>query len=277
MNPASAKIPHTPTPITLFLSDLHLGRGTPAEGRAAERDAVALLDHYAADLTAGGALYLVGDVFEQWIEYRHLAPKGAVRLLGRLAALADAGVPVTYVVGNRDPWHLDLFEREVGVRLVRGGLSEKLAGRHVYIAHGDGHAAAERGLNGLKLLLRSPHMARLYRMGLPGDAGYAFARWFARRFGTDGAPSPRAVEGLRAAAANLLAAGKADLVVFGHAHRAECAATPSGAYLNPGYWLADRTFGRLGDDGTAHLLRWVEGHAEELSAVPAMGLATRRS
>ncbi|MEO0858505.1 MAG: metallophosphoesterase, partial [Bacteroidota bacterium] len=107
----------------LFLSDLHLGRGTPAESRAAERDVCALLDAHASALDA---LVLVGDVFDAYMEYRHLVPKGFVRLQGRLAALVDAGVPVTYVVGNRDPWHLDHFAREVGVRLVRDHVVETM-------------------------------------------------------------------------------------------------------------------------------------------------------
>ncbi|MEL7362386.1 MAG: metallophosphoesterase, partial [Bacteroidota bacterium] len=99
----------------LFLSDLHLGRGTPEASRAAERDVCALLDAHADTLDA---LVLVGDLFDAYMEYRHLVPKGFVRLQGRLAALVDAGVTVTYVVGNRDPWHLDHFAREIGVRLV---------------------------------------------------------------------------------------------------------------------------------------------------------------
>jgi UDP-2,3-diacylglucosamine hydrolase len=260
--------------VTLFVSDLHLGRGAPGASRAAERDLLALLDHHADGLAAGGALYLVGDVYDQYIEYRHLVPKGFVRLLGRLAALADAGCRVTYVVGNRDPWHLDFFEREVGARLVPDALAEEVAGRRLYIAHGDGHVPAERTYNRLRPLLRSPFMARLYRMGLPGDAGYAFARWFAHRFGSDGAPEPPTVAALRARAARLLADGAADLVVFGHVHEPACIQMDGGAYLNPGYWFADRTFGRLDEAGAA-LLRWRDGRAEPLAAVPPLAAPAR--
>ncbi len=261
-----------PAPLTLFVSDLHLGRGTAAESRAAERDLLALLDAHAAALAAGGALWLVGDVFEQFLEYRHLVPKGFVRLQGRLAALADAGVPVTYVVGNRDPWHLDHVERELGARLAREAVTARVEGRPTYIAHGDGHVPAERTSNRLRPLLRSPFMARLYRMGLPGDAGYGFARWFARRFGSDGAPEAPVADALRAHAARTLASTGAALVVLGHSHRAACEALPGGAYLNPGYWFADRTFGRVDETGAA-LLRWADGAAEPLAAValPAPG------
>ncbi len=211
---------------------------------------------------------LVGDVFDQFIEYRHLVPKQAIRLLARLGSLVDAGCSVTYVVGNRDPWHVDFLERELGVRLVREGYTQEAPWGRTYIAHGDGHVPAERNYNRLRPLLRSPLMARLYRMGLPGDSAFAFARWFAQRFGTDGAPNPRVTSALRNRAATVIEAGDADLVVLGHAHAGECIRIGSGAYLNPGYWFADRTFGRV-DSGVPSLLRWTAGRAEPLVTLEA--------
>jgi len=252
-------------PLYLFLSDLHLGRGTVAESRAAERDALALLDahedaiHAAVADGRGGGLYLVGDVFDQFIEYRRLVPKGFARLQGRLAAWTDAGLPVTYLVGNRDPWHLDYFESELGVRLVREAITERLAGRTVYLAHGDGRLASERAYNLLKPILRHPLAYRLYRTLLPGDSGYRLARRIAQM--GSGAPETSTVCGLRTAAHRLLSTTSADLVVFGHGHTAELDDGPDGTYLNPGYWFADRTFARLDADGPA-LLRWT-GHAAE--------------
>jgi UDP-2,3-diacylglucosamine hydrolase len=211
---------------------------------------------------------LVGDVFDQYIEYRHLVPKAAVRLLAQLGRLVDAGCRVTYVVGNRDPWHVDFLERELGVRLVRDGLTEESAWGRTYIAHGDGHVPAERTYNRLRPLLRSPSVARLYRMGLPGDAAFAFAHWFAHRYGTDGAPNPSVTAALRKRAAAVIDAGAADLVVLGHGHYGECIRIGSGAYLNPGYWFADRTFGRV-DAGVPSLHRWHAGRAEPIATLVA--------
>lgn len=251
----------------LFLSDLHLGRGSAAESRAAEADALALLRAHeaavreAAARTEGG-LYLVGDVFDQYIEYRHLVPKGFVRLQGLLAAWTDAGVSVTYVVGNRDPWHLDYFERELGVRVIAHGQTQSLAGRKTYIAHGDGLVPTEWAYNRLKGLLRHPVAYRLYRNAFPGDAGYRLARRVARL--GSGEPEEHVVEALRAAARRRLADTDTDLVVMGHAHRAELARWDRGAYLNPGYWFADRTFARLDGRGPA-LLRWTGTEAVPLA------------
>jgi len=238
----------------LLLSDLHLGRGPAAASRAAERDAVALLEAYAGRLAGpDGGLVLLGDVFNAWMEYRAMVPRGFVRLQGALAALVDAGVPVTYLVGNRDPWHLAHFEQEVGVRLVRGGEARRAFGQTVHLAHGDGLDPAERAANRLRPLLRSPLAYRLYRNALPGDWGFRLARWVGARGG--GAAEPPTVDALRAAAARRLARTPADLVVLGHSHRAELTALPGGVYLNPGYWYAERTFGEIGP-GAVRLLRW---------------------
>jgi UDP-2,3-diacylglucosamine hydrolase len=259
----------------LFLSDLHLGRGAPAESRAAERDAVALLAAHAPDLAGrGGGLLLLGDVFNAWMEYRTLVPKGFVRFQGALAELADGGVPVTYVVGNRDPWHLGYFEEEIGARVVDGPLLREAYGRRVIAAHGDGRIAAERRANRLRPVLRSGLAYRLFRNGLPGDWGFRLARAVAGR--GSGAPEPRVVDGLREEARRLLRETPADLAVLGHSHRAELSDLPEGTFLNPGYWFAERTFGVF-DAAGPRLLRWSEGAAVPLAAPARPSDAFRRS
>lgn len=251
----------------LFLSDLHLGRGSGAASAAAERDAVAMLRAHedavrtAAEAGEDAGLILVGDVFDQYLEYRRLVPKGFVRFQGLLAAWTDAGLPVTYVVGNRDPWHLDYFETELGVRVVRDAVAAEMHGHTAYIAHGDGLVPDERVYNRIRPILRHPWAHRLYRTLTPGDSGYRLARRIAR-WG-DGTPEARVVDALRAAARHLLHTTPTDLVVLGHGHRAEHTALPGGTYLNPGYWFADRTFARL-DAGGAALLRWTGRVAEPL-------------
>jgi UDP-2,3-diacylglucosamine hydrolase len=254
--------------MTLFVSDLHLGRGTPDETRAAERDAVAMLRAHEADLVeGGGTLVLLGDVFDTFLEYRHLVPKGAPRLVGLLADWADRGARVFYAVGNRDPWHAGYFERDVGLTVLRRGTRVETDGRGVYLDHGDGHARLRPGRPLFQPLLRAPLMARLYRMGLPGDAGFALARWTARRFGSDGAPTAPETAALQAAAGRLLERPDVDVVAFGHVHQPALVETAGGTYLNPGYWFGDRTFARLDVDGPA-LFRWTAGRAEPLRPVP---------
>lgn len=268
--PPFSPIPTASAPrMTLFLSDLHLGREPDAATREAERDAVALLAAHEREVMEGGRLVLVGDVFHEWVEYKHLAPKRGLRLLGLLANWCDAGAEVHYLVGNRDPWHVDLMEQEVGVVLHRGAWRTGIAGWSAYIAHGDGFEPPDRAIsrftNRLQPLVRHPHTARLYRTLLPGDTGFALARWVSRTFGTSGEPDPYAHRRVTEAAHDLLRTDDTDLVVMGHSHQHALDETPDGVYLNPGYWFGARTFARIGSvtDAPApgeavrpQLLRW---------------------
>ena len=255
--------------MTLFVSDLHLGRGTAAETASAERDARALLDAHAAALCDGGTLVLLGDVFDQFLEYRHLVPKTGLRLTAALADLADGGARVLYAVGNRDPWHLPggLFQ-DLGVEVLRGGALLELEGRRVWVEHGDaydpGRRRASRGgrwAPAAHRLLRRPAVARAFRNALPADGAYALTRAVAARFGTDGTPDPAVAAALQAEALVRLRTTDAEIVVHGHSHAAARADGAAGTYLNPGYWFGARAYARLdpprpgGADGPA-LLRW---------------------
>lgn len=257
--------------MTLFLSDLHLGRGSHQATAQAERDAVALLRANEESLLGQrGALYLVGDVFDEFIEYKHLIPKSAPRLVGLLAEWADRGARITYLVGNRDPWHLSFFRDHLGVRVARKGLLEKLedadrGGRLAYIAHGDQEAIGTATAR-LRRIARHPALQRLYRMSLPGDTAFALARVVSRRFGSGGRPEPDVADHLETAARKRLRTTPAEIVVHGHSHTAACLLTPGGAYLNTGYWFGARTFGRF-HDGVLSLMHWTDTGATTLHAI----------
>ena len=222
----------------LFLSDLHLGQGDVAVQRASEADLIACLQSYEDRVEA---LYLVGDVFDQYIEYATLIPKGFVRFQGLLAAWTDRGVPVTYLVGNHDPWHRDYFQLELGVRVVLDSLVESLYTSRVYITHGDGLTGAEGLYRWLKPVLRHRVPVWLYRTLLPGDSGFRLARWINQHLGDD-ALDEQLVASLRRHAHARLAETAADVVVMGHSHQAELDAGAHGLYLNTGSWHHARTF-----------------------------------
>lgn len=260
----------------LFLSDLHLGRGTAEESRRAERDAVSLLETHREDLLkSDGRLVLLGDVFDAYMEYGAMVPAGFSRLLGALASLSDAGVPVTYIVGNRDCWHLGHLAEDVGMDLVRDSLTLAASGKQIFAAHGDGLVQAEKTTSLLKPLFRSQLAYRLYRNVLPGDSGFRIARRIARR--GSGEPEHHVVAGLRRAAREILESSEADIVVMGHSHHAECSRLAAGTYLNPGYWFKDRTFGTLDASGPA--VRHFHGspnlHAQDTNAPQQAHSASR--
>ncbi len=246
--------------MVLFLSDIHFGQSDPAAERAKEADLIACLRAHEAEVER---LYLVGDVFDEYIEYRTLVPKGCVRFLGLLAAWADRGVAITYLVGNHDPWHRDYFARELGVRVVFDPIVERLQERTVYLAHGDGPGSS-RAYRLLKPVLRHPAPVWLYRTLLPADSGLRLARWYNRRFGNEDMAEP-AADALRRHARRVLAETPADAVVMGHSHLPERRDWPEGCYLNTGSWHESRTFGRL-YKSELQLLRWNGTFSTELNS-----------
>jgi UDP-2,3-diacylglucosamine hydrolase len=244
--------------VILFFADMHLGRADPKTERANEAALLGCLEALAERVQH---LVLVGDVFHHYIEYRHLIPKGFVRFQALLAAWTARGIPVTYVVGNHDPWHRDYFAQELGVRVVFKPLIEPLLGRRVYLDHGD-LAIAGPLARRLRRLLRHPIPVWLYRTLLPGDLGLQLARWTTQL--RPEVINPQTLEALRRYAHQVLVTRQADLVVLGHGHYAELVYWPEGCYLNPGCWYQQQTFGLL-DKTTLKLCRWTPSGIETLT------------
>jgi UDP-2,3-diacylglucosamine hydrolase len=118
-----------------FLSDAHLGSWAIDHKRMQERRLVRFLDSI-KDKAA--AVYLLGDMFDFWYEYRYVVPKGYTRFLGKISELTDMGVEVHYFTGNHDIWAYDYLERECGVVLHKQPQTIELYGKVFYLAHGDG-------------------------------------------------------------------------------------------------------------------------------------------
>lgn len=247
--------------VVLFISDVHFGRGKATAERTKEAD---LLDCLEAHADRVDHLYLVGDVFDGFIEYRHLVPKGFVRFQALLARWTDRGTPVTYLFGNHDPWHRDYFAEELGVRLVPQDLTRVHDGVRVHLAHGDDQASTHKLYRWLRPLLRHPATMTLYRSLLPADLGLGLAQWVSRTL-HDEATDPAVVDALRTHARRVLRRRNADVVVMGHSHKAALHSWPDGVYLNTGNWYEHRTFARLDEDGV-HLQRWNGTRALDIEA-----------
>src|SRR5688572_22668995 len=118
-----------------FATDFHLGVPDAASSLAREKKIVRWLDTIKADAQA---LFLVGDIFDFWFEYRHAIPKGFIRLQGKLAELTDNGLAVYFFTGNHDMWMFDYFTRELNIPVVRQPVSIQVNGKKLFIGHGDG-------------------------------------------------------------------------------------------------------------------------------------------
>lgn len=122
-----------------FLSDAHLGSRAIADNGASEKRLCAFLDSIKDEAET---IFLLGDMFDFWFEYRNLVPKGMVRFLGKLAELTDSGVEVHFFTGNHDIWTFGYLERECGVNVHRGPETMDLVigdrTARFFLAHGDG-------------------------------------------------------------------------------------------------------------------------------------------
>ena len=118
-----------------FLSDAHLGSLAIEHSRTQERRLVRFLDSIKSK---AAAVYLLGDMFDFWYEYKYVVPKGYTRFLGKLSELTDMGVEVHFFTGNHDIWAFDYLEKECGLIIHRRPLTTEIYGKVFYLAHGDG-------------------------------------------------------------------------------------------------------------------------------------------
>lgn len=142
-----------------FLSDAHLGSLAIPHARMQERRLAGFLDnikHKAA------AVYLLGDIFDFWHEYKYVVPKGYTRLLGKISELTDMGVEVHFFTGNHDLWVGDYFEKECGMTVHRQSCVIELYGKLFYLAHGDGLGSTDRRFGFLRTLFHDPLCQRLF-------------------------------------------------------------------------------------------------------------------
>lgn len=118
-----------------FASDIHLGSDFFEDTRSVEKRFVRWLDSIKQDAKS---LYLLGDIFDYWFEYKYVIPKGFSRFQGKIAELTDAGIEVHFFTGNHDVWFFDYFPEELGVHVHSKELVVELSGKKLFLAHGDG-------------------------------------------------------------------------------------------------------------------------------------------
>jgi UDP-2,3-diacylglucosamine hydrolase len=153
-----------------FISDAHLGSRLVEDPKKHEKKLVDWLEKVKADATA---IYLLGDMFDFWFEYKTVVPKGHVRFLGKLAELIDAGIDIHFFTGNHDIWTFGYLEREVGLIVHRRAQTVKIGTKHFYLAHGDGLYAEDKGFKIIRSVFHSPLAQKLFGL-LPPRLGQEF-------------------------------------------------------------------------------------------------------
>ena len=136
-----------------FASDQHLGAPTYEASLPREKKFVAWLDEVKKDAEA---IFLLGDLFDFWFEYKTVVPKGFVRVLGKLAEIRDSGIPIYFFVGNHDLWMRDYFEKELNIPVYHQSKEFIINDNHFLIGHGDGLGPGDKGYKGMKKVFTNP-------------------------------------------------------------------------------------------------------------------------
>ncbi len=153
-----------------FISDAHLGSRVIKDSRAHEKKIVAWLDIVKQDAEK---IFLLGDIFDFWFEYRTVVPKGFVRFLGKLAELTDAGIEIHFFTGNHDIWTFGYLENEVGLIVHREPQTLTLGTKKFLLAHGDGLNTDETGFHIIRKIFHSKLAQKLFRL-VPPQIGQEF-------------------------------------------------------------------------------------------------------
>ena len=160
-----------------FLSDFHLGAPNAIASLEREQQLVQFLKQAKAD---AAAIFIVGDIFDFWFEYKTVVPKGFVRLLGCLAEISDAGIPLHIFTGNHDLWMRDYLTEELNANVYFEPKQFEFAGKNFFIGHGDGLGPGDQGYKFIKKIFTNPVCQWLFGWLHP-DLGIQLANYFSRK------------------------------------------------------------------------------------------------
>lgn len=225
-----------------FASDLHLGTPDEKSSREREKLFVEWLDEVKTDALE---VFIIGDIFDFWHEYKTVVPKGFVRVQAKIAALCDAGIPVHIFTGNHDLWMFGYFEKELGAKVYTQPIQRELQGKKFFIGHGDGLGPGDHGYKFIKAVFSNKVCQFLFRWLHP-DIGARIAKYFSyeSRFGNQGGRSTaegfknEEKEWLVQFCRETLKAQHYDFFVFGHRHLPlDIKLNDKSRYINTGDWL----------------------------------------
>ncbi len=247
----------TPQQKIYFLSDFHLGAPDHEQSLVREKKVVAFLDSIK---DSAAMIFIVGDIFDFWYEYKQVVPKGYVRLLGKLAELTDRGISIHCFVGNHDMWMRGYFEKELNIPVYHHPKVFEWNGKRFYIGHGDGLGPGDHGYKFLKKVFRNPLCQWLFGLLHP-SWGIGLANYFSRKSREKTGTSDQHFLGeenewLIIYAKEMLQKEHFDFLVFGHRHYPiDFTINEKSRYINLGDWIRNFTYASF--DGTdVQLHQW---------------------
>jgi UDP-2,3-diacylglucosamine hydrolase len=247
-----------------FLSDFHLGAPDAERSLEREKKIVRFLDEIKEQ---ANSIFIVGDIFDFWYEYRKVVPKGFVRLLGKLAELTDAGIEISIFVGNHDMWMKSYFQNELDIPVYFEPKEFVFNQKTFLIGHGDGVGPGDHGYKRLKKIFRNPVCQWMFGV-LPPAIGMGLANYFSRksREATGQAEEEflgEDKEWLLIFSRETVLRKNINFFVFGHRHLPiDYRLSDSSRYINLGDWINYCTYAVF--DGNDIQLRSYTGREEKI-------------
>lgn len=240
-----------------FASDFHLGAPNYDESRKREQRIVDWLNYIEPSCSE---LFLMGDVFDFWFEYGKVIPKGFIRLQGKLAQMADAGIKIYFFKGNHDMWVNDYFTKEIGLEVISDELIIERSGKKFYLHHGDGLGPGDTKYKILRKVFRNRFCQWLFAM-LPPQIGLFIANGWSGQSRIAGNKKEvflgEEKEWLVIFAKDILEKEHFDYFIFGHRHYPlTIQLNNNSQYLNIGEWINYNSYGVF--DGNTLRLEYFE-------------------
>ncbi|MTI22404.1 UDP-2,3-diacylglucosamine diphosphatase [Fulvivirga sp. RKSG066] len=242
-----------------FASDFHLGVPTKSKSRERERRIIRWLDSVKQD---AHTIFLLGDIFDFWFEYKHAIPKGFIRLQGKLAELSDAGIPIVFFTGNHDMWMFDYFTDELNIPIYREPQQLSVENSKLLIGHGDGLGPGDHSYKILKKVFANRLSQWLFARLHP-NFGIGLANFWSQRSRISNQNNDEDTfkgddEFLWQYCKDVEGKEHHDYYVFGHRHLPlDLEVGNSGRYINLGEWVNYDTYGAF-DGSKFELLKFEE-------------------
>ncbi len=235
-----------------FISDVHLGACAFDNDRQRELKLVSWLSSIQ---DTASDIYLLGDIFDFWYEYKYVIPKGFVRLLGKLAELSDKGVKLHFFIGNHDIWVGDYFEKELGMQVYLHDTITEINGKRFYLAHGHRTGYRSPLLKLMHAVFHAKWVRRMYNIVHP-TINYAFGlRWsknnrLHKHKQEEATYLGEEKEFLVQFAKEYVKKDAVDFFVFGHRHvMLDLQITPKSRVVYLGDWISNFSYAVLDEDG----------------------------
>jgi UDP-2,3-diacylglucosamine hydrolase len=239
-----------------FLSDFHLGVPNDAESLQREKKIIRFLDSITAEAQA---IFLLGDLFDFWFEYKYVIPKGFVRLQAKLAQLTDGGIPVYVYTGNHDLWMFGYLEKELGIKVLHKPIDWNISGKKFLIGHGDGLGPGDYVYKCTKVVFTNRFFQWVFKMAPPA-VGIGIAQFWSGKSRQHNADDHffGEKEFLWQYCKEQHSIDKRDYYIFGHRHMPlDLIVGDASRYVNIGDWISFNTYAEFDGDSLS-LKEWKE-------------------